>query len=675
MEILMMKALNFFTFLAVLFLTACGGGDSTPPSGGGQTGGSNDKPPFLIEADYLDAYGAIAVNLPEGMLQLAHYSHTLVHQQVPFGDFQICSNGGGRTLSLNQALPITSGTVFTDTLEDCFVDTLDSILNGEVKLTINQQTSTALGHSYSLELDLSKVVFRDYPELTVLDTVSITLTTEQLLSTIQVQPKHNQVRFRSSDGDVFSLSQFQLTSELDLATALYRVEYQGRIALNHFSRDLAVKVTEPIQGFLGEYPHQGQIELSDSRNNTLQLSANQVVDSELVKVRLNQGPTDLYYWTAFTDGAYWNWPGLYNPGYAQRFRHDNFEFLGLVGSPNFDDFPSMGTLSFLFSRPVSSIESYELNRFFNNWEWGQPSVAAEITIEGALVHIRPSMALTPGKKYTVQSFEATSALGIERYVYLYQQLTVSTAIQAVIRKDQVSVTPGSELALSAANSMVASGLTANYHWQEITDFGITFTQSDTKETSIHIPTESTTGIIRIRLTVEDELGRRHSTDAELLLKDISTNVLYYNSDQGDWIGAGQTRFLTNETGQLTTSSWDKNKLTVHYSGTEHNHSVWWYLDLAAPEGNDLTPGLYQNATRAAFKPANGNGLDFSGSGRGCNTLTGSFEIFEIQFTEFTNEWNEQEFEVSTLAVDFTQYCEGGEPALRGKVRINSSHPM
>ena len=335
----------------------------------------------------------------------------------------------------------------------------------------------------------------------------------------------------------------------------------------------------------------------------------------------------------------------------------------------------MGTLSFLFSRPVNSIDGYELDRFFNNWDWGQPSVAAEVMIEGALVHLRPSMALTPGKQYSLRSFEVTSALGIDRHVYLYQRLTVSTAIQAVIRKDQVSVTPGSELSLSAANSIIAAGLTANYHWQEITDFGITFTQSDTKETSMHTPTQSTTGIIRIRLTVEDEFGRRHSTDAELLLKDTNTNVLYYNSDEGDWIGAGQTRFLTNETGQLTTSSWDKNKLTVHYSGTEHDRSVWWYLDLAAPEGKNLTPGLYQNATRAAFKPANGNGLSFSGSGRGCNTLKGSFEIFEIEFTEIANEWGEQEFDVSTLAVDFIQYCEGEEPALRGKVRINSSHPM
>ncbi|SDZ94950.1 hypothetical protein [Alkalimonas amylolytica] len=670
----MIKALNYFTLLAVLLLTACGDGDSNPPSGG-QTGGSNDKPPFLIEAGYLGAYGAIAVNLPEGMLQLAHYSHTLVHQQVPFGGFQICSNGGGRTLSLSQPLPIASGTVFTDTLEDCFVETLYSILNGEIKLTINQHNSTALGHSYSLELDLSKVVFRDYPELTVLDTVSITLSTEQLLRTMVVRPTHNQVRFHFSDGDVFSLSQFQLTSKLDLATAMYRADYQGRIALNHFSHDLAISTMEPLQGYLGEYPHQGQIELSDSRNNKLLLTANQVVDSELVKVQLNQGATALYYWNEFTDGTYWSWPGLYSPGAAQRFRHDNFDFLGSVGTTSFNDFPSLGTLSFLFSRPVASVDGYALGSFFNHSVWGQPSVASEVAIEGAMVHIRPKIALTPGDIYTLESFGAVNTLGMNRYVYSDIQLTISTAVHAKVAKDRLSVQPGSELVLSAANSIIATGLAASYHWQELTDFGVTFTQNNTKETSIHIPVGSTPGIIRIRLTVEDELGRSHSTDAELLLKDTSTNVLYYNSEQGDWIGGGQTRFLTNMSGQLTSSSWDRNTLTVEYSGTEHNRSVWWYLSLAAPEGKDLTPGLYQNATRAAFKPAHGNGLDFTGNGRGCNTLIGSFEIFDIEFTEFTNEWGEQQFDVSTLAVDFTQYCEGGESALHGKVRINSSHPM
>lgn len=673
----MNKILRFFSASSLLLLTACGGSDSSSPiSSGGQTGTNNDKPPLLIEADNLDTYGAIAVNLPEGMLQLAHYSYTLVMQQeVPFGNLQICSNGGARTLSLNQPLPIASGTVLTDTLEDCFVGTLHTILSGEVKLTINQHSHTVTGDTYALELDLSKVVFRDSPELTVLDTLSVILTATELQKTMQVKPKHSQVRFDFSNGDVFSLSQFQLTSELDLATALYHVEYEGRIAFNDFSRDLAVVTKEPLQGYLGEYPHQGQIELSDSDSNKLLLSAHQVVNSEMAKVQLNQEPTELYYWTDFTDGVYWSWPGLYKPGYAQRFRHDNFEFLGLVGAPNFDDFPSQGSLSFLFSRPVSSIESYQLGDFFYSSTWGQPSVAAEISIEGALVHIRPNLVLSPGDEYYVQSFEATSTLGLHRHVYLHQQLIVSTAVQAVISKEQVAVTPGSELALSAANSIITAGLTANYHWQELTDFGITFTQNNALETTIHIPSEHSTGIILLRLTVEDELGRRHSTDAQLLLKGSNTNVLYYNSDPGDWIGGGQTRFLTNHSGQLTISNLEKNKLTVHYSGTEHDRSVWWNLDLVAPEGENLAPGLYENATRAAFKPPSGNGLNFSGSGRGCNTLIGSFEIFEIEFTESTDKWGNPQLAVSTLAVNFTQYCEGREPALRGKVRINSNHPM
>lgn len=681
----MSKALQLSIGSALFLLIGCGGGDSSPQAGGnGQTGtgtgsgqtGGNTLPPLVIEADYVVAYTAIAVNLPEGMLQIAHYSDSLVSLQTwPSEAFQLCSNGGRRALSVSKPMPTTQGSVIIDELEDCQVDTLDAVLDGKIELTITEHLITDSSETLTLDADFRAAQFRGYPELSILDTVTVTLVTEPLSRHIKVAPKQTQVRFRFSDGDEFALSQFQLTNALDLSEAQYHTNYQGRITHNYFSRELEVSTEQPLRGFLGEYPHHGQILLRDSQSNQLKISANQVVNSELANVQLNQEAVILYSWTSMTDGSYWSWPGIYNSSYATRFRHDNFNFLGMLGTTELDDFPSQGTLSYLFSRPVTSVEGYNLPNFFRANNWRYPSVGAEVTIEGALVHIRPEVALTPGRQYYLESFEAVNALGISTYIYDSKQISVSTAIKAVITSDRASVTSGFALTLSAKDSIIANGLAASYSWQELTDFGVTFSDDKASETSLLVPVTNTTGLIKIRLTVEDELGRKHSTDSEWLLTNETTNVLYFTSDVADNVGAGQTRFFFEDSSEISTSGWSKNAVTVQVSKMGEYYPEWWYLDLAAVEGQDLIPGLYQNATRDNLYQASGHGIRFSGPNGSCYALAGEFEIFEIEFHEYINEWDQHVAELVSLAVDFIQYCDGSEAALRGKVRINSPYPF
>ena len=62
-------------------------------------------------------------------------------------------------------------------------------------------------------------------------------------------------------------------------------------------------------------------------------------------------------------------------------------------------------------------------------------------------------------------------------------------------------------------------------------------------------------------------------------------------------------------------------------------------------------------------------MDFAGSGRACGTLTGAFNVLELQLD--TNGG------VQRLAADFVQTCtQSSTPApLHGSVRINSSLPI
>jgi len=136
--------------------------------------------------------------------------------------------------------------------------------------------------------------------------------------------------------------------------------------------------------------------------------------------------------------------------------------------------------------------------------------------------------------------------------------------------------------------------------------------------------------------------------------------LYFNSEQGDSIGQGIEQTWTTEDGVFTpVGDISSNVITVEFTGNSR-----WSLDFAAPRGETLRPGPYEDATRYPFQSPTLPGLSISGDGRGCNTLTGRFHVIEISYST--------EGEINRFAVDFEQHCEGGEPALFGSLRYNAT---
>jgi hypothetical protein len=132
--------------------------------------------------------------------------------------------------------------------------------------------------------------------------------------------------------------------------------------------------------------------------------------------------------------------------------------------------------------------------------------------------------------------------------------------------------------------------------------------------------------------------------------------LHMESDPGDYIGAGQTWDYTPDN---ITFSLNGNR---GFAGVQLSGSTFWNLEFAAPQGAGLDPGSYPDATRWPFQAPDEPGLNVSGDGRGCNQLTGSFQIKRITFGASD--------QPTSLWAQFEQHCEGGRPALRGDVRIN-----
>jgi hypothetical protein len=78
-------------------------------------------------------------------------------------------------------------------------------------------------------------------------------------------------------------------------------------------------------------------------------------------------------------------------------------------------------------------------------------------------------------------------------------------------------------------------------------------------------------------------------------------------------------------------------------------------------GQNLVPGVYEDARRARVPHAGHPSLAFGLTGRGCNMLTGRFDIFSIaSFNLGTGS------RVMSFSAEFEQHCEGATPALFGR---------
>lgn len=131
-----------------------------------------------------------------------------------------------------------------------------------------------------------------------------------------------------------------------------------------------------------------------------------------------------------------------------------------------------------------------------------------------------------------------------------------------------------------------------------------------------------------------------------------------SSDAGDYIGGGGVYAYDNGNAVVTVAAAGPH-LTVHVAGDQQ-----WTADLLLPSGfAELTPGTYAGLTRYPFQAAGAGALNWSGEGRGCNTLIGSMVINSVRYDAGV---------LSAIDMTFEQRCDGGIPALKGAVHWDAS---
>jgi uncharacterized RDD family membrane protein YckC len=137
--------------------------------------------------------------------------------------------------------------------------------------------------------------------------------------------------------------------------------------------------------------------------------------------------------------------------------------------------------------------------------------------------------------------------------------------------------------------------------------------------------------------------------------------LAFESDKGDYIGSGEHRTFTPDTGRFVSDvNSDRSRVIIRIESTRE----WWTLEIAAPQGSRLLPGVYVDAERSASQSSGKPGLSLSGNSRTCGRSQGKFVIDNINYGK--------NGELALLDATFAQYCDGSPSALLGRVHYESS---
>jgi IPT/TIG domain-containing protein len=161
------------------------------------------------------------------------------------------------------------------------------------------------------------------------------------------------------------------------------------------------------------------------------------------------------------------------------------------------------------------------------------------------------------------------------------------------------------------------------------------------------------GVRQATLRVADSTGGTYDVTLQGFAYGGTTAVTM-TSDSGDYIGQGQTWSYSLAKGDRIGMGGGRSYAGF---GVDGANGDWWSADFVPAAGDILVSGsTYPNATRYPFN-GSGPGLDVSGMGRGCNTLTGSFTVNSATFAP--------DGTLKTASISFVQHCEGAPPALHG----------
>lgn len=134
----------------------------------------------------------------------------------------------------------------------------------------------------------------------------------------------------------------------------------------------------------------------------------------------------------------------------------------------------------------------------------------------------------------------------------------------------------------------------------------------------------------------------------------------YTSAAGDFIGQGAQNTYKAPAAAIGVEGTGAGVTASITSGGEN-----WTVQLAAPRGDVLRPGVYQGVEEAPTRTGRAPGLYVFGDGRACDRVYGRFSVNQIETDPATGA-------VTLLDAGYTQHCDSATaPALTGTVKYRA----
>ena len=131
------------------------------------------------------------------------------------------------------------------------------------------------------------------------------------------------------------------------------------------------------------------------------------------------------------------------------------------------------------------------------------------------------------------------------------------------------------------------------------------------------------------------------------------------SDYGDFIGLGKA-YNYSPANSFIGASGTPQRISARAMGAD---GLDWVATFAAPSGDILVPGSTYNAIQYRYNNT-AAGMDISGNGHSCDSITGTFTINEATFDIADN--------LQTLSLTFVQHCDSKTPALCGVIDFRAT---
>lgn len=238
-------------------------------------------------------------------------------------------------------------------------------------------------------------------------------------------------------------------------------------------------------------------------------------------------------------------------------------------------------------------------------------------------------------------------------------LTIPETV-AIAGRD-VTVIAGQTATLDGTQSFTRKHSPLAYSWSQLDGPAVTLANPTSATPSFVAPNiDTATATLHFRLTTTDSAGDTSTDDVVAIVEGASAprTSLDFRGDPGDYISGGQTWHYDTYNSSIVFSRNFDNGVSASVNG-----DAWWNFDSATPSGHTYHVGTFKNAQRYPFQSATAPGLSLYGDGRGCNTLTGQFTVYQIEFDTAGNP--------KTADITFTQHCEGGPAASYGELLLNA----